>query len=296
VVYPKVEDQICSGTLVPVTIQNTVLIYGGKMTASGTMVRADGNNDDATDFPMVLKFTVNYYPLGFDPVDDCPGEAQKTHQPEYTWVRVQAQRPSDFTGKLDEFQSTAHSTAIQAGHAFHSVLNFCPTGSNYLAEKWRQDRNPKSEVNSRRKRRSTAAESDNTAEDLYRDYVWETKNTSLTVNHAMATFNEMKVPTRLPGMENKNDNPTGHQAQKCMWCDVTNSRIDMMRAPYTEQAESQVYTDSADSTRADISSAIKWVDGTMPTQFSFVNYRLKAGGNCVDNCDGLTAALDWLES
>ena len=74
-----------------------------------------------------LKFTENYYPDGFDPVVDCPAcddigsrdcvkklqtQLDKTSK-QYMWHRVQAQRPSNFNGQLDEFKSTTHSTAIQ---------------------------------------------------------------------------------------------------------------------------------------------------------------------------------------
>ena len=74
-----------------------------------------------------LKFTENYYPNGFDPVADCPScddigsrDCRKKLQvqldgtsKQYMWHRVQAQRPSNFPGQLDEFKSTSHSTAIQ---------------------------------------------------------------------------------------------------------------------------------------------------------------------------------------
>ena len=56
VVYPQVQQQTCGGQLRSVTIQNTVFVYGGKMTASGTMGRADGSGtSESTEFPMVLK-------------------------------------------------------------------------------------------------------------------------------------------------------------------------------------------------------------------------------------------------
>ena len=106
----------------------------------------------------------------------------------------------------------------------------------------------------------------------------------------------------------------------------------MMRAPYTGKADSQVYTDSA-TNKADVSAAIPWVTGDMPSKFAFVHYRLKADVNCkadcatdynapaaddgaaggrstdasvdcdatceatcVDSCSGLTNALNWLQS
>ena len=95
------------------------------------------------------------------------------------------------------------------------MLNFAPTESNFLAEKWREDRNPFTGKNQRRRRSIDDSENsgDSTAEDLYRDFLWQTKASSLTKNHAMATFNEMKVPTRFHGMENKQDLPKGHQGR-----------------------------------------------------------------------------------
>ena len=128
VVYPQVTQQTCGGELRSVTMQNTILVYGGKMTASGTMGRGDGSGtSESTDFPMVLKFTENYYPDGFNEFADCPAcddigsrdcvkklqtQLDKTTK-QYMWHRVQAQRPSNFNGQLDEFKSTTHSTAIQ---------------------------------------------------------------------------------------------------------------------------------------------------------------------------------------
>ena len=56
VVYPQVQQQTCDGELRSVTIQNTILVFGGKMTASGTMGRGDGSGtSESTEFPMVLK-------------------------------------------------------------------------------------------------------------------------------------------------------------------------------------------------------------------------------------------------
>ena len=56
VVYPQVQQQTCDGELRSVTIQNTILVFGGKMTASGTMARGDGSGtSESTEFPMVLK-------------------------------------------------------------------------------------------------------------------------------------------------------------------------------------------------------------------------------------------------
>ena len=56
VVNPKIEDQICNSEIRAVTTQNTILVFGGKMTASGTMEREDGSGaSESTDFPMVLK-------------------------------------------------------------------------------------------------------------------------------------------------------------------------------------------------------------------------------------------------
>ena len=113
VVYPKIEDQICDSKIQAVTTQNTIFVFGGKMTSSGTMEREDGSGaSESTDFPMVLKFVENYYPLGFDINNDCQGSLD-TQSTEYTWVRVQAQRPSDVNGPIDEFKSTSHATAIQ---------------------------------------------------------------------------------------------------------------------------------------------------------------------------------------
>ncbi len=43
-----------------------------------------------------------------------------------------------------------------------------------MAEKWREDRNPGSNLNQRRRKR--AIEEDATAEDLYKDFIWQTKN------------------------------------------------------------------------------------------------------------------------
>ena len=57
----------------------------------------------------------------------------------------------------------------------------------------------------------------------------------------------------------------------------------MMRAPYTGEADSQVYTDSA-TNKADVSAAIPWDAGDMPSQFAFVHYRLKADENCRADC------------
>lgn len=257
---------------------------------------------------MVLKFTENYYPNGFDPVADCPAcddigsrdcvkklqsQLDKTSK-QYMWHRVQAQRPSTFNGQLDSFKSTTHSTAIQASPIFHSVLNFCPTGSNFMAEKWREDRHSVTTKNLRRKR---SIDEEFTAGDLYKDYLWQTTDKTLSINHGMATFNEMKVPTRLPGLANKQDVPKGHKGQKCMWCDMTNSRIDLMRAPYSEQPESQVYKDGA-SQAADVSNAIAWPSGSsMPKQFTLIEYTIDAEKICKDGgseCTEVSNAIKWL--
>lgn len=79
-----------------------------------------------------------------------------------------------------------------------------------MAEKWREDRNSVTTKNLRRKR---SIDEDFSAEDLYRDYIWQTESSSLSINHAMATFNEMKVPTRLPGLANRQDLPKGHKGK-----------------------------------------------------------------------------------
>ena len=64
--------------------------------------------------------------------------------------------------------------------------------------------------NQRRKRSLDDLEDDFTAGDLYKDFMWQTKNSSLTLNHAMATFSQMRVPTRIHGMANKQDLPKGY--------------------------------------------------------------------------------------
>ena len=95
-----------------------------------------------------------------------------------------------------------------------------------------------------------------------------------------------------------------------MWCDMTNSRIDMMRAPYTDQVESQVYTDTASDSPA-VSDAIPWPEADeMPEmpQYTVIEYRLNAIANCesycdvvnnacdgINACDGVNNAINWLE-
>lgn len=85
-----------------------------------------------------------------------------------------------------------------------------------------------------------------------------------------------------------------------MWCDMTNSRIDMMRAPYSEQPQSQVYKDSAAQT-ADISTAIDWPSASdMPNKFVLIDYTIDAEKICKDqddkdeDCKDVKSAIDWL--
>ena len=85
-----------------------------------------------------------------------------------------------------------------------------------------------------------------------------------------------------------------------MWCDVTNSRIDMMRAPYSEQPQSQVYKDGS-SRAADVSNAIDWPAGSsMPRQFTLIDYTIDAEKICKDkavedeDCTVVKSAVDWL--
>ena len=55
-VYPQITDQVCHGQIRAITMQNTIFVYGGKMTASGTMECEDGSGaSESNDFPMVLK-------------------------------------------------------------------------------------------------------------------------------------------------------------------------------------------------------------------------------------------------
>ena len=87
------------------------------------------------------------------------------------------------------------------------------------------------------------------------------------------------------------------KGQKCMWCDMTNSRIDLMRAPYSEQPESQVYKDGS-SRAADVSNAIGWPAGSnMPEQFTLIDYTIDAEKNCKDGgeeCTDVTNAIKWM--
>ena len=91
------------------------------------------------------------------------------------------------------------------------------------------------------------------------------------------------------------------KGQKCMWCDMTNSRIDMMRAPYSEQPQSQVYKDSA-ANSADVSTAIEWPsDTTMPDQFTLIEYTIDAKKICLaesedaEECINVENAIEWLK-
>ena len=90
-----------------------------------------------------------------------------------------------------------------------------------------------------------------------------------------------------------------------MWCDMTNSRIDMMRVPYTDQIESQVYSDSAENT-PDISSAItaeNMADGNgetiqLPEKFTVIEYKINATDICAtyasSDCTKIENAIKWL--
>ena len=86
--------------------------------------------------------------------------------------------------------------------------------------------------------------------------------------------------------------------QKCIWCDMTNSRIDMMRAPYSEQPQSQVYKDSA-AQSADVSTAIDWPSETsMPDKFTLIEYTIDAVKICSGangDCTAVKSAIEWLD-
>ena len=86
---------------------------------------------------------------------------------------------------------------------------------------------------------------------------------------------------------------------------MTNSRIDMMRAPYSEQPQSQVYKDGS-SRAADVSNAIDWPAGSsMPKKFTLIDYTIDAEKICKDkadkdkddkdkDCTVVKSAIDWL--
>ena len=178
-----------------------------------------------------------------DSTDDCDNyECRK-------WLRIRPpRRPNALKAGL--FESFSHTTKAQIGPNIHSVLNFCPGNTKgILVEKWRSFDDSlgivaeDSSEETSRKRRSTEGMIQptqypthveyrlNHIEDyLYKDYLWDrVNNTSTNINwgNILSTFDGMAVPhiDTIGGINKR----TGHNAQKCIWCDISNENIDMMR-------------------------------------------------------------------
>ena len=85
-------------------------------------------------------------------------------------------------------------------------------------------------------------------DDIIDRYDGDNENTNWAA--MMATFHQKDAPYRDQSLDHSTDQPQSQMGQKCIWCDVGNHAIDMIRAPfenndYLNQAEPEYFESSS---------------------------------------------------